>query len=134
MLKTYLTIAGLFCLFIVSLAFAAHPEIPRISPDELKSLQDMKSDIVILDVRLKDLYNMRHIKGALSLPWKEELTEADVQNLPRDKMIVTYCDCGPGEGDSALVAFQLMGLGFTNVKVLSDPAIKGWIKSGYPIE
>lgn len=132
--KVSLVIIWLFCLFTVTLAFAAHPEIPRISPDELKKLQDTKSDIIILDVRIKDLYNMRHIKGALPLPWKTELTDADVKNLPKDKMIITYCDCGPGEGDSADVASQLMNLGFSNVKILSDPAMKGWIKSGYPVE
>lgn len=133
--KVLSAVAGLLCLFfIVSVSFAGHPEIPRISIDELKNLIDAKSEVIILDVQLKDMYDKGHIKGALSLPWKAEMTDADVDKLAKDKLIVTYCDCGPGEADSSDLANQLIGLGFANVKVLGDPAIRGWKKAGYPVE
>jgi rhodanese-related sulfurtransferase len=127
-------VAGLLCLLIVSVSFAGHPEIPRISLDELKNLINAKSEVIILDVQLKDIYDKGHIKGALSLPWKAEVTDADVDKFAKDKLIVTYCDCGPGEADSSDLANQLIGLGFANVKVLGDPAIRGWKKAGYPVE
>jgi rhodanese-related sulfurtransferase len=121
-------------LIFVSIVFAAHPEIPRISLEELKGMIEQKADVVIIDAQLKEIYDRGHIKGALSLPWKAEITEADVKDIPKDKLIVTYCDCGPGESDSADVAAQLINLGYSNVKVLADPSIRGWNKAGYPMD
>jgi len=117
-------------------AFAAHDEIPRISIAELKKLIDRKADIVIYDAQVKSVYAKDHIKGAASLPWKQELEESDIKNLPKtkDAFIIVYCDCGPGENDSADIASQLTGLGYTNVKVLGDPSIRGWRKAGYELE
>jgi rhodanese-related sulfurtransferase len=120
--------------FFVSIVFAAHPEIPRISLEELKGMIEQKADVVIIDAQLKEIYDRGHIKGARSLPWKAEITEADVKEIPKDKLIVTYCDCGPGESDSADVAAQLINLGYSNVKVLADPSIRGWKKAGYPMD
>ncbi len=121
-------------MLFAGLAFAAGEDIPRITIEELKKLIDDKADIVILDAQGKNVYDGGHIKGALSFPWVMEVKPSDVQKLPKDKLTITYCDCGPGEADSSDLASQLMGLGFTNVKVLADPSIRGWLKAGYPIE
>lgn len=127
-------VVGLLCLFLATAAFAGHPEIPRIAIDDLKQMIDTKAEVIILDAQLKEIYDGGHIKGAISLPWKPEVTDADVAKVPKGKLIVTYCDCGPGESDSSDLASQLINLGFENVKVLQDPAIRGWKKAGYPIE
>ena len=126
--------AGLMLFACAIAAYAAHDEVPRITIAETKKLMDSKADIVILDTQIKSLYDKGHIKGAINFPWKQEISAEDVRNLPKDKLIITYCDCGPGESDSSDVAAQLNGLGFVDVKVLADPAIRGWIKAGYPIE
>ncbi len=112
---------------------STHKEIQRITLDELKQEMDKGADIVILDAQPKSVYDKGHIKGARSLPWSTQLTEGNVQ-LPRDKMIVTYCDCGPGEADGADLAARLKEMGFSNVKVLADPSIRGWMNAGYPVE
>jgi rhodanese-related sulfurtransferase len=117
-----------------SRAYAAHDEIPRIQIEQLKELIDSGADIVILDAQPKSIYNQGHIKGALSLPWVAELKETDVQHLSKEKLTITYCDCGPGENDSADLAAQLIDLGLRGVKVLSDPSIRGWEKAGFPLE
>lgn len=134
MKKVMAVMAALLCLLIATASFAGHPEIPRITIDELKKLIDTKADIIILDAQQKAIYDKGHIKGALSFPWKVEVTDADVEKFPTNKLIVTYCDCGPGESDSSDLASQLIGLGFENVKILGDPAIRGWKKAGYPLE
>jgi rhodanese-related sulfurtransferase len=113
---------------------STHKEIPRITVEELKQEMDRGADIVVLDAQPKTTYDKGHIKGALSFPWAAKLTHWDVRQLPRDKMIIIYCDCGPGEADSSDAAAQLSEMGFSNVKVLADPSIRGWIKAGYPIE
>jgi rhodanese-related sulfurtransferase len=110
-------------------------QVSRITVEELKSLMDSGAKVAILDVRPRESYDMGHIKGAVSFPWKPQLTFADVEMLPWGDLIVTYCDCGPGEADSANVAFQLIELGSEmEFQVLAHPAIEGWIELGYPTE
>ncbi|MGA3125699.1 MAG: rhodanese-like domain-containing protein [Candidatus Korobacteraceae bacterium] len=112
----------------------AHTDIGRVSIEELKKLIDENAEVVVLDVQQKTAYDKGHIKGAISFPWKQKLTLADTRFLPRDKPLVTYCDCGPKDTDSSDTAAQLIALGLQNVKVLADPSIKGWLAAGYPIE
>ena len=111
-----------------------HPEIPRISIDQLKSLIDAKAEVIILDAQLKDIYDKGHIRGALSFPWKSDVSDADVEKFDKDKLMVIYCDCGPGAADSSDLSAQFIELGFTNVKILQNPSIRGWKKAGYPME
>jgi phage shock protein E len=113
---------------------AAQGDIPRISIQELKAMMDNGKPVTIIDAQPKEVYKEGHIKGAISLPWKSQIPLEDVWNLPKDNPIVTYCDCGPGEADSADVASQLLQFGFENVRVLGDPSIKGWKKAGYPMD
>jgi len=113
---------------------SAQADVPRISIQELKKMMDAGKPVTIIDAQPKDVYKTGHIKGAISLPWKSQIPLEDVWKLPKDKLIVTYCDCGPGESDSADVASQLLQFGFENVKVLGDPSIKGWKDAGYPME
>ena len=60
----------------------------RITPAELKN-EITKNEVVIIDVRGEAAYKQGHIKGARLIPATEIL--AHVDELPRDKMIVTYC-------------------------------------------
>jgi predicted sulfurtransferase len=60
----------------------------RITPEELK-VEITKNDVVIIDVRGEAAYKTGHIKGARLIPAQDIL--AHVDELPRDKMIVTYC-------------------------------------------
>jgi rhodanese-related sulfurtransferase len=123
---------------ILSVSNSAHAatqgDVPRISIQELKKMMDDETPVTIIDVQPKDIYEMGHIKGAISLPWKAQIALEDVWSLPNDQPIVTYCDCGPGESDSASVAAQLFQFGFDNVKVLKDPSIRGWKELNYPME
>jgi len=128
-------------LFFVSLfsglawpALGASDDVPRITIDNLKKMMDEKQDVVIVDAQPKSVYEKEHIKGAVSLPWAPKLTEAQAAALPHAKVVVVYCDCGPGEADSASVGAQLLDLGFDDVRVLADPAIRGWKQAGYPME
>jgi 3-mercaptopyruvate sulfurtransferase SseA len=60
----------------------------RITPAEVKD-ELARNDVVIIDVRGEAAYKQGHIKGARLIPATEIL--AHVDELPRDKMIVTYC-------------------------------------------
>jgi rhodanese-related sulfurtransferase len=122
-------------LFTLGATYAAmQGDVPRISIQELKALIDKSSPVTIVDVRPKDIYATEHIKGAISLPYKSQIELEDAMALPEDRLIVVYCDCGPGESDSSDIAAQLKVFGYENVKVLKDPAIKGWRAAGYPLK
>jgi len=110
-------------------------EVPRISVEELKALMDNGARLLVLDTRPRESFQLGHIKGGIRFPWRPQVTIDDLEELPLGPPIVTYCDCGPGESDSANVAFQLLELGVeAEFKVLAHPAIEGWIELGYPTE
>jgi hypothetical protein len=60
--------------------------VPRITPADANDLL-LKGRAVIVDVRGEDSYRLGHIKGALWMPDIASRTK----ELPRDKMIITYC-------------------------------------------
>lgn len=60
----------------------------RITPAELQKLIDQGKAYVV-DVRTQDSFDMGHIPGARLIPVGEILKH--VNELPRDKTIVTYC-------------------------------------------
>jgi hydroxyacylglutathione hydrolase len=129
---------GLLSMWMVFFALASvgismQADVPRIGIQELKKMMDDGKKVTIIDAQPADLYAEGHIKGAISIPWKSQIALEDVWNIPNDVPIVTYCDCGPGEADSASVASQLIEMGYYDVMVLADPSIKGWKKAGYPI-
>ena len=134
MRKFAMLVLGLAILGLGSVYGSMQGDIPRISIQELKQMMDNQTPVTIIDVQPKDVYEMGHIKGAISIPWKSQIALEDVWSLPADQLIVTYCDCGPGEADSADVASQLFQMWYENVKVLGDPSIEGWRESEYPME
>ena len=134
MRKSAILVLGFAIVGLGSVYGAVQGDIPRISIQELKKLMDSGTPVTIIDAQPKEVYDMGHIKGAISLPWKSQIALEDVWSLPGDQLIVTYCDCGPGESDSADLASQLFRMGYENVKVLGDPSIEGWREAGYPME
>jgi 3-mercaptopyruvate sulfurtransferase SseA len=60
----------------------------RVTVPELQDLL-AKNQAVVIDVRSEDAYKTAHIKGAKLMPVSEILNH--VNDLPKDKLIVTYC-------------------------------------------
>ena len=135
MKKVVVLFSILIVLFVVaSVCASMHADVPRITIHELKEMMDKGTEVTIIDTQPRAIYELGHIKGAISLPWKSQITLEDVWSLRGDILIVTYCDCGPGESDSADLAFQLIKMGFDDVKILKDPSVRGWKEAGYPME
>ena len=106
-------------------------EIRYITPEALKELIDKKDDtILIVDTQPKAAYKIGHIQGAINLPWTQEIKSPD---LPRDRILVLYCDC-THEEDSIDMAKQLLrNWEYVYVRVLKG-GWSQWQKLGYPIE
>jgi len=63
---------------------------PRIALAEFKALYDNPAQRpVIVDVRAADAYAQGHIAGAISVPGSD--LAAQLAKLPKDKLIVAYC-------------------------------------------
>jgi predicted sulfurtransferase len=60
----------------------------RVTVKELKQMLD-DNDAVVIDVRNEASYNMGHIKGSKLIPEAEVGKRLD--ELPKNKLIVTYC-------------------------------------------
>ncbi|MGH9872136.1 MAG: rhodanese-like domain-containing protein [Pyrinomonadaceae bacterium] len=60
----------------------------RVTVAELKDLL-ARNEAVVIDVRNQLSYDTAHIKGARLIPEAEVVSHAD--ELPRNKLIVTYC-------------------------------------------
>lgn len=63
--------------------------VTRISGDDLRVLL-ARGEAIVVDVRGADSYLKAHIKGAKNIPLNE-IAQRAAAELPRDKMIVTYC-------------------------------------------
>lgn len=60
----------------------------RITAEELHKLWQ-KDEVLIVDTRLEPAFKQAHIRGAILIPHSEFPSRAD--ELPKGKMIVTYC-------------------------------------------
>jgi 3-mercaptopyruvate sulfurtransferase SseA len=60
----------------------------RVTVAELKGMLD-RNEAVVIDVRNEASYNVGHIRGAKLIPEAEVVNHID--ELPRNKLIVTYC-------------------------------------------
>ncbi len=104
-----------------------------ISLIEAKNLFLQKAAIII-DARPNDDYEKGHIRGALSLPWRDvdqrfmEVTK----DISVDTPIITYCDGETCELSHNLANF-LLDLGFNNVRILANGWTK-WQNADLPIE
>ena len=135
------SVIGLFLIFLgiftLTLAGSVSPsssaEFQHISPEELKKLMQSKGDFLVVDAQPKTAYQMGHIKGAVNLPWAKEI-KGPVK-LPKNKLLVIYCDCAQEE-DSADLAAQLIekwDYKMSDIKLLTG-GWSGWLKLGYPTQ
>lgn len=60
----------------------------RIKPEDARALLE-KDKAVLVDVRGEEAYKAGHVKGARNIPVSD--IRARARELPRDKMIITYC-------------------------------------------
>ena len=90
---------------------------PAISLD-YAMMKFQSKNVVFLDARYPEDFKVGHIKGAINLPWEEfeDYAPQVLPKLPKDEEIIAYCD-GTECETSLLLARELTGLGYTNVKV-----------------
>jgi hydroxyacylglutathione hydrolase len=101
--------------------------IPQWTPRMLQ--ERMGQNPFILDVRdIKDRTSLGHIPG--SRQWYIGELPAHLDEVPRDRLVVTYCDAG-FKGN--LAASLLAQKGYTSVANLTG-GFTGWNNGGFPVE
>ena len=116
---------------------------PRVQPADIvppsmihlegaKSLFD-SSKAVFIDARHSFDFNLGHIKGALSLPLADFQQHRSLLNaLPRDKILVTYCD-GIDCNSSIELAAKLYEAGYSGVRIFFGGWTQ-WQEHNGPVE
>jgi rhodanese-related sulfurtransferase len=104
--------------------------VPFMSLDELLArVEAGDGDLLILDVRERDAYEVGHIAGARLLP-RGQLELRVNQELPDPtQRILTCCELGY---ISTLAAATLRSMGFQRTVAL-DGGMKAWREAGYPM-
>lgn len=88
---------------------------------------------LFIDSRPEKEFQAGRIKGAISLPLKKlEENPALLQDIPKDKLIVTYCS-GVECDASIYLGQKLASMGFANVRVFFA-GWNDWVQRGLPTE
>ena len=107
-------------------AVEGNTEVIPISVERVYEIITSGEDYFILDVRNQDEYDEVHIEGAVLIP--VDTLESRLDELPKDKPIITYCKAGIRSANAAAI---LVENGFTQIYDMGG-GITEWINKGYP--
>ena len=107
----------------------ARAQIREIPPKDVKAMLDNKDDVVFLDVREPNEWNLGRIPGAVHLP-RGNLESKVEGMIDRSKKVVVYC---ARANRSALAALTLKQMGYEDVASMSG-GFQTWPDVGGPIE
>lgn len=82
-------------------------------------IEEKDNKTLIIDVREKRKYNIRHICGAINIPYEE--IQLRFKEIPKDKKIIVYCERG---GASMASARFLQSKGYEVINVVGG--IRGY--------
>ena len=116
---------------VAQLLNEAAAEVPFMSMEEVKArVEAGANDLIVLDVRERDAFEVGHIPSAQHLP--RGVLELKVNEALPDPTvrIVTYCEFGK---ISTLAAATLRRMGFRRTVAL-DGGMKAWREKGFPVQ
>jgi adenylyltransferase/sulfurtransferase len=99
-----------------------------ITPKQLKEMQDNGEDILLIDVREQNEYEIVNIPGAVLIPKNEFLMGSALEKMPQDRKIIVHCKTGVR---SAEVLAVLKAAGFANSVHLGGGVIS-WVNQIEP--
>jgi rhodanese-related sulfurtransferase len=105
----------------------AKAKIREVSPAE--ALNDSNPNLVFLDVRERNEWNLAHLPNAVHIPRGSMETKIEAL-IPRDKHVIIYCQSG---NRSAFAADTLQQMGYEDVASMAE-GIRGWIDAGGEVE
>ncbi len=109
------------------LIIEAKEKIREVTPAE--AMSDTNPNLVLLDVRERNEWNLGHLPNAIHIPRGSMETKVEAL-IPRDKHIVIYCQSG---NRSAFAAETLQEMGYEDVASMSQGII-GWVDAGGEVD
>lgn len=107
----------------------AKQRIAEVTPQQVRERKANGEQMVLLDVREPNEWNLGHVPGATHIP--RGMLESKVeQQVPRDAEVVIYCASG---NRSALAADTLQQMGYSNVSSLAG-GWRDWVQGGGSVE
>ena len=108
---------------------SAKEQIQEIDVPKLASMQKIRDEFILIDVRECDEWFSGHIPEAMHVP--RGILERDIEKLitNKEEPLVLYCG---GGYRSALACDNLQKMGYKNVKSLKG-GIRDWKKAQLPI-
>jgi rhodanese-related sulfurtransferase len=100
----------------------AKERIREVTPREVLAMQQQRAEVVYLDVREPNEWNLGRLPGAIHIP-RGQLESNIEARVGREETIVIYCARG---NRSALAADTLQQMGYENVSSMSE-GFGGWI-------
>jgi rhodanese-related sulfurtransferase len=97
------------------------------APDAIA--RSASGEVVLLDVREANEWNLFRIPGAVHLPLAT-VAERVGEAVPHDREVIVYC---AGGTRSAVAADEMQRLGYTNVSSLAG-GIRAWASAGGALE
>ncbi len=107
----------------------ARAQIREVSAADVKGMVETKADVVYLDIREPNEWNLGRIPGAVHLP-RGNLESKLEGMVERDRKIVVYCARG---NRSALAALTMKQMGYEDVASMSG-GLQSWPDVGGPVE
>lgn len=107
----------------------ARARIREVSPQTVQELQRDGGDVVYLDVREPNEWNLGHMPNAMHIPRGTLETKVE-QMIPRDRDVVVYC---AGGNRSALAADTMRQMGYEKVSSLAG-GWRDWVGAGGAVE
>lgn len=111
--------------------------IKNVTVEEAKRMVE-KEDVFVLDVRTPSEFNSSHIKDATLIPVTsafgsnlspDNLLEARVDEVPKNKKILVYCRSGHRSTSASKI---LINAGYSQVYNM-EGGINAWTGAGYPV-
>jgi len=125
------SLPGLLALLFFVLQLLAVPEVPGadfVSPTEIRRWQENKISFYLIDVRTAQLFDRKHIAGALNIP----AFVVHKKGIPRDETIVLY-DSGIGSVEAGEASSMMAAADYGKVFLL-EGGLAYWEAAGLPLE
>ena len=102
-------------------------EVSYISVEELR-MQQLKDDVVIVDSRELEEYQVSHLEDAVYVGY-DDFNISRLDDISREKLVVVYCSLGIRSED---ISAELQKAGFKNVRNLFG-GIFEWKNKDFPV-
>jgi rhodanese-related sulfurtransferase len=107
----------------------AKEQIEEVTPEDVRAMKSRQEDVVYLDVREPNEWNLGRIPGAVHLPRGNLETRIEAL-VDRRQKVVVYCARG---NRSALAALTMNQMGYENVASMSRGFL-GWVDINGEVE